>query len=185
MKKIKLNSILAFAVLSTVLVACKKDKPKPQDPPKNESELITAVLVKLQDSATGNIEFYKFSDPDGEGGNNPTQMDSIFLLNNKTYFSTLYFLDESGTKSDTINHEILEEAHEHLIVFSTNFSGMFIQILDKDNNNLPLGLFSKWKTLSTGNFKLKISLKHQPDIKDGSPEKGETDAEVDFNVKIE
>jgi hypothetical protein len=49
---------------------------------------------------------------------------------------------------------------------------------------LPLGLLTNWKSGSASNGQLMISLKHQPGIKDGSADKGETDVEINFPVIV-
>jgi hypothetical protein len=93
-------------------------------------------------------------------------------------------LDESKNPVEDITEEIKEEADEHLIVYKITAANLSIQITDKDSKNLPLGLLSKWKSGSISNGHLLVSLKHQPGIKDGSADKGETDVEINFPVII-
>ena len=93
--------------------------------------------------------------------------------------------DEPIEQERFITEEIKEEADEHLLVYKVTSANLSIQITDKDSKNLPLGLLTKWKSGSTSNGQLMVSLKHQPDIKDGSADKGETDVEVDLPVSIQ
>lgn len=163
------------------LAACKDNNPKPEDP----QELITTLKITFTDSAnTGNIVSATFSDPDGPGGSNPVTFDTIKLQPNKTYFASILLLDESKTPVDTISNEVEEEKDEHLFVFS-NTANINITIKDFDNNNLPVGLASRWKTAAPITGASTIRLKHQPGIKNGDPSLGETDVEVVFPTAIE
>jgi hypothetical protein len=60
-----------------------------------------------------------------------------------------------------------------------------VELTDKDSKNLPVGLQFK---LSTRNLQgpslLLVSLKHQPDIKNGDEALGDTDLEIKIPVKI-
>jgi hypothetical protein len=58
--------------------------------------------------------------------------------------------------------------------------------LNTDSKGLPLGLSSTWQSGATGTGKMKITLKHKPGTKAaGDPvTKGETDVEVEFNVRV-
>lgn len=161
--------------------ACKDNDPKSEDP----QELITSMKITFTDSAnTANVVSATFADPDGPGGNNPVTFDSIKLQPNKTYFASILLLDESKTPSDTISNEVEEEKNEHLFVFS-NTANININITDFDDNNLPVGLSSRWKTAAPVTGTTTIRLKHQPGIKNGDPLLGETDVEVVFPTTIE
>lgn len=177
-------SMIVISALSISFSSCKSDDPKPDDEPKNESELITTFKIELKDSLTNNIQTLYFKDLDGEGGNPPTQLDTIRLRSESVYLCSVFMLDESKNPVKDITEEIKEEADEHLLVYKVTSANLSIQITDKDSKNLPLGLLTKWKSGSTSNGHLLVSLKHQPDIKDGSADKGETDVEINFPVII-
>jgi hypothetical protein len=55
---------------------------------------------------------------------------------------------------------------------------------DQDGNGLSLGLQSTWKGINPTTSMMKIALKHQPGIKNGSCNVGETDVEVEFPLII-
>lgn len=167
------------------LFSCTKD-PVPPNP--NEEELITTLQIHFTDSAGihSSVNF-AFSDPDGPGGYQPVRFDTILLKANSTWLGEIIFLDESKTPADTISLEVQEEANDHLVIYDTSGVEISISISDFDSHSppLPLGLQSKWVTKNTGEGTVKIRLKHQPGIKDGTALPGETDAEVLFQVKIE
>ncbi len=176
--------LIIVSVLLLQLNACKEEGPRPSDPPKNETELITTVVLEFEDSILLTKSYAVFRDIDGPGGNGPSQFDTIKLATNRTYLSRIYLLDESKTPADTISNEVRKEANDHLFVFEPYVLNIQVKVQDKDDNNLPLGLFTLWKTGNMSNGKMKIMLKHQPGLKDGTATPGETDIEVSFNCLI-
>jgi len=188
-KKMFKPFMLALGAFSLVVVSCKKDDLKPTDDHvHNDSELITTLELKfsgkgvLRNDTTFVITF---NDPDGDGGNIPTQFDTIHLLKNSTYNVELTLLDKSKTPTDTISNEVLEEANDHLFFYSSNPIGLVnVSITDKDGNGKNLGLKSTWETSNSGFGKVKVKLMHQPGVKDGTSATGDTDVEVDFQVNV-
>ena len=55
---------------------------------------------------------------------------------------------------------------------------------DSDDNGDPVGLVNVTTTSSTGAGTLTVILKHQPGIKDGNQNTGETDVEVEFVLEV-
>lgn len=173
--------ILFFLALAG---AC-KDEVSPLNPPQNETELITTMQLVMKDSATGEVKTFTFKDLDGEGGNGPTQFDTITLKNGSVYDCELLLLDESKTRADTISKEVQAEADDHLVFYDITGVELQINITDKDSKQLPLGLRSRWRTKQSGQGTIMVQLKHQPGQKDGSRAPGETDAMVNYPIKIE
>lgn len=186
MKIVKPLSLLSIIALS--ITACKKDNSdvtKPTDI--NEGELITTVQFNITDADSPfTKQVFEYKDVDGIGGNAPL-IDTIKLNNNKFYTVEIILLDESKNPIDTISNEVLEEANDHMLVFEPASSQISVTINDFDTNNppLPLGLLSSWATTTAGNTSIKVSLKHQPGIKNGDPTRGETDVEVVIPVVVE
>ena len=190
MRKVSFKSImLALGALSLVVVGCKKDAVKPTDLHEhNDGELITTLELKFSGKGVFNDDttfVVTFDDPDGDGGNTPIKLDQINLLKNTDYSVELTLLDKSKTPYDTISNEVLEEADDHLFFYSTNPVNLVnISITDKDSKNKNLGLRTNWKTNVAGSGKVKVKLMHQPGVKDGKSEVGDTDVEVEFPVVI-
>lgn len=173
---------LLISVTCLGWIACKPSTP----PDPNEEQLITSVFIALRDSS--GIEpnkLFKYRDLDGDGGAAPSDFDTIRLLGNKTYFADLYFLDESKQPADTISKEVVAEADEHLVCFTSTGVSMPIERLDKDGNNLPLGLKSKWKTEAPSSGTLRLVLKHQPGNKNGSCDPGSSDIDLLFPLVVQ
>ena len=205
-KTIKTAAVIAMVALS--LSACKKDskEPTPENPvqPTNESELITTMKVTLHDTTTNTNTTYVFSDLDGPGGNpasfgGTNQSDSVINITaNHVYKCTILLLNQTKTPADTISNEVISEGADHMIFFNSiapsgtpyntylSGSATYIKYLDLDANNRGIGLSTLWTAPSTAKPKaeLKIELKHQPGVKDGSYAPGETDTQVNFKLIV-
>lgn len=200
--------VITISISCILIMACKKkNDPSPENPivPNNdETELITTIKLILEDTVTHSFTTYQFSDVDGVGGNPAiyggiNQSDSVIhLLQNKIYRCHILLLDETKNPIDTISNEVKNEAVDHLIFFnSLNPSGappsvyltnsmLTIKYMDLDANNKPLGLNTIWQTpnMPMNKSLLKVELKHQPNIKDGTYAPGNTDIQVEFKVQI-
>jgi len=180
MKQIPFSFII---ILTICAIACHKE-PKPADQPKNESELITTVRLIFTDSASGDTSSFQFRDPDGEGGNPPGTFDTLKLDANHSYLMDILLLDESKNPVDTVSNEVRDEANDHLFVFNISGAKLNITILDKDGNNLPVGLQTRWRTGAASSGTAEVLLRHQPGVKDGTPAPGESDVDVIFQAVI-
>lgn len=185
----KFNKLFIVALGAvTLFQSCKKDEDEVTTPapPANENEVITTLRILFTDSAnTADVRTAEFRDPDGPGGVAYDRFDTIRLDSNRTYFAEILLLNETASPADTISNEVLEEANDHLFCFDPTGSSASVTITDRDGNNLPLGLQSTWQTASSGTGTMKVSLHHQPGIKNGNCSLGETDVEVEFVVEVD
>jgi len=191
----------------------KTDPAPAPTPTPNPEEVITTFKITFKDSATASEKTYFFKDPDGPGGQaayyGPTaalQSDSVIQLNaNSTYYASILLLDETKNPIDTISNEVLEEGDEHMFFYNNgsntiinsgnpytvqlNGSGIKITYTDLDAGTPQrgIGLTTLWKTNASSSavkFPLTITLKHQPDLKDGTYAPGESDISVDFKLMV-
>lgn len=187
MKNINMKiSALLLASFMVVFASCKKDEDDPKNPTDpNDSELITTFKLIMTDSAGVLPEqTFVFRDIDGDGGQAPTEFDTITLAPNTTYLAEILLLNESVSPADTISNEVAEEANDHQFFFLNTGVNVTVTYLDSDSNGLPLGLNTKWVTGSAGSGTSRITLKHQPGIKDGTQAPGETDVELLFQLRV-
>ncbi len=174
------NKFLGFAFFILTLFmafnfqACKKKK--------EESELITTVIIHLYKStvSTGN---YSWKDPDGDGGDAPLLADTLKLDSGQVYTANLDFLDESSSTTKDLTSEIRQEAKNHLVCFASTPNNLTIKIKDSDGT-FPIGLESEFTAVTKGHCKLRITLRHQPGVKNGTCDPGESDVDVEFPVII-
>jgi hypothetical protein len=177
-------TIIAIIITTVFYTSCRKKTTTPPNP--NEEELITTLRIDFIDSAgVQPSATVIFKDADGDGGNNPTQWDSIKLKANTTYFASILLLDETKSPVDTISNEVLEEGKDHLFCFTgTNVNTSIIRT-DLDVNNIGIGLQSAWRNTAVSNGTMQVVLRHQPDVKTGACEPGSTDVDVTFQFIIQ
>jgi hypothetical protein len=153
----------------------------------DEQELLTTVRLTYTNQANiTDIVKVTWKDIDGAGGAAPI-IDNLNLKANTTYTVAVEVLDESKTPAENKTPEILSEGAEHQFFYAVNPSALLsVSYADKDTKNLPIGLTTSQKTSAVGDGKLKITLKHQPNLKSATSTitTGETDIEVEFNVSV-
>ena len=175
---------LSFALITSTLLwtGCQKDD---KTPPADEPELITTVVLNFTAPNGSSISF-KFTDPDGDGGNPPTSED-ITLDANTTYQLDIEFKDESNANDVVdITQEVKEKAEAHLICFAASGVLDIPVTLDTDGNGAPLGLKTELMTGQTGNAALSVVLKHEPDKSAADAcNTGETDVQAEFAVVVQ
>ncbi len=184
----KIFSVLSFSVALVILGACKKDKKDDvtNPPVVNEEELITTFQITFTDAAgVQPTVTAQFVDLDGAGGNAPTIFDSIRLQANTTYNASITLLNESVNPAEDLTVEVQEEDQDHLFCFSpTGTLNLAITRTDSDGT-YEVGLLSSWVTQAVSTGETTITLKHQPGIKNGQCDPGETDIELTFHTIIE
>lgn len=188
MKKLTFNAIIICSLALLIFSCKKKNDPIPKAPQNpNEAELITTLKIIFTEQISGNVSAFSFRDIDGPGGNAPTK-DIIQLDASKTYSGRIILLDETKSPVDSISNEVEEEKDDHQFFFTVTSANLTSSYTDYDTHGVPLGLYPNFVTGSASTGKLKVVLKHQPDIKpnsgNGNASIGETDIEVEFDVTI-
>lgn len=178
----------AFLMMGSLLFAassCGSDDPEPVV---EEQEMITTLNINLvPEQGKGAPASASFSDPDGIGGNPPT-ITALNLAPGTTYNATITLSDDRPNGAGDLSAEVKAEGDEHEI-FYTVPSGLNLTVskTDLDKNNRPIGLEATVVTGTASSGTLKITLKHQPNLK-GTPSditKGETDVEASIPVVIQ
>lgn len=195
-QKITKASLFLF-LAAALMVGCKKDDDAPKPTPGggggpiNEEELITSVKITFEDTA--GVEptvVVWFRDPDGDGGNAPTQFDTIRLAANTVYNASIEILDESKNPVENITEEIEEEADEHLFCYTPANVNLSITRTDIESDygvggTLEVGLTTQWVTGNASVGTTEIVLKHQLGVKNGTCAPGDTDVELNFITEIQ
>ena len=191
MKTIKNFSMLAVALTVVFAVGCKKDDDTPAPTPsgggghQHEEEVITTLILSFVDTAGVQPSVqYAFRDPDGDGGNAPTQHDTIRLVANTYYNATVQLLNEAETPAEDITLEVQNEDDEHLFCYAPSNTNVSIVRTDSDGT-YEVGIMSRWFTGAMATGETTVTLKHQPGVKDGTCAPGDTDIEVTFITEIQ
>lgn len=180
---------LILSLVCIALTACKKEKKQQVTTPANpnEEEVITTFKLVFTDTSGThpNVEA-RFVDLDGPGGNAPSVFDTIRLAANTTYHASITLLNESANPVQDITVEVEEEGIDHLFCFDIS-AGLAVAILrtDADANGLPIGITSKWTLGAASTGTTTIRLRHQPGVKNGQCDPGETDIELNFHTIIQ
>ena len=192
---------LLFLVLTMLFSSCSDDDPKKEDVP----ELITQVALTFTPTDGGDPVVGTANDPDGEGVQDLVIDGPINLATNKSYTLSITLTNGLADITDPaydITAEVAEESDEHMFFFSWTNTLFFdpagdgnidnrkddVNYQDEDNNGLPLGLKTEWKTEATpASGVFRVMLKHQPELKSASSDSttGETDLYISFAVTVE
>jgi hypothetical protein len=182
----KLSIKWSYLLISVVLIYCKKPEDKPFTPkPADDHEIITGIKLTFNDAN----QIYpavtaQFSDPDGLGGNNPIQFDTIRLKSQVTYNVMVQLYNESVSPTKEVTSFIQNLGNEHLFCFVPTGVDISISITDSDGN-FPIGFTSNWAIGASGVGSVQVRLKHQVSGKDGTCNVGATELEVNFRTEIE
>lgn len=183
------KQFLTFSILfgfAAIFSACHDDHDHDDDHKHNEEEMINQVQLNV--NSNGSTQVVKWVDEDGDGGNDPILPDTLYLNLDSSYSVMLEFSHIHDRTTKSINPEIKDESNDHLVCFTPTHTEKVIAIEvtpeDTDGNNLPLGLLSTWKAISPITTTMNIALKHQPGIKNGQCDLGETDVAVEFPIVI-
>ena len=173
--------------LNLLLVQCKSASDVEPD---DENELITTVQLEFIPEGSSATKTFTYRDIDGDGGNPPTRFDTISLSPGTTYVMKIKLLDESKNPAEDISEEVKAKSDEHLFVFTPVPATLLTYTYgDKDPRDLPIGLTGTAKTGAAGAGTLRVQLRHQPPIsdkiqKDGTPNPGSDDVNLNFNVIV-
>lgn len=177
------NSFWAVLLLA-YLFSCKGKEESPN--PNEENELITTVkLVFMDDSGKTHTFQWKDLTPNDPAGR---IIDTIRLADSTMFTGQIEFWDETKSPAVNITAEVEEESKDHLVVYKTiaPLTGDQIQITrtDRDSKGLEVGLKFSAQTKKSGNGGLQVLLRHQPGVKDGTENPGDTDVDVELPIQI-
>jgi len=187
MKKSQLV-FLMLSVSTMFIVGCKKDDDKPEDTHDdvhNDGEVITTAILKFTDpmGVAPAVE-YQYRDPDGEGGNPAVTFDDIVLQSSTSYNCEIILLNETLNPIDSISNEVLAEAADHLFCYTVTNVAVDITRTDSDST-YEIGLQTLWTTAAVGSGTMRVVLKHQPGIKNGTCDPGDSDIDLTFDLTVE
>lgn len=147
------------------LVAC-----TPEEPVSGEEEIDT-VTFTFANGPTATWEL---------NGSTPE-----IVLNANTTYATVTVEFSNAANNEDITAEILEEAEDHLVCYSSSINDLTVSLNDKDANDLGLGLNTSWETADTTSGTVTVELRHQPAVKDGTCAPGDSDVEVVLDLIIQ
>ena len=179
--------IFKYALLAIPFLyfSCDDDNDTPE--PINEEEVITTMIVTLVNHQNGSdVVTMQTQDLDGDGPNAPVVTVSGPLTAGTSYAGSIQWLNEMEDPAEDITEEILEEADEHQVFFSSNLDVDFVYS-DFDSNDLPLGTQFILAPNAAGSGTITITLVHEPaKPNDGLDSAGGSiDIQTTFSVTVE
>lgn len=185
--------LLASAV---ALTACEGDDDSPNPAPNNDPELITDLVLTFTDPDAQTSFEVRYSDPDGPGGNAPTQ-DAITLSNLTLYQVSVKVEDRSNPNViDDVTVAVQAEGTEHQFFYVQNVEGLGITYSpdNVDSNGNPIGIKTIWTITqpTTSTQTLRVVLRHELNKSaEGAAQGvlsedvgGDTDIDVTFDLTI-
>jgi len=132
-----------------------------------------------------------FSDPDGLGGYRP-QVQPLVVRECKSYEGRLFLQDERPEVPKDISDVMQDEAGQFQAFYTLEGDDdagkiIIINVLDSDENRVPLGLrfLADVKSIATAAFRLHIVVRYYPaNHKDGMAESGYSLVNVNIPVSI-
>ena len=199
MKLVQLNSINPFklktmktmktsafyALLTLAMLGCSDDDTTPEII--NEDELITTVILTLTPDSGDQVVLTTI-DLDGDGPDEPVTTVVGNFSENTQYQGAVQFLNETEDPAEDITQEVIEEADEHQVFYTTT-DGLNIQTTyeDQDSQGNPLGVQITLSTGAASEGSLTVTLRHEPVKPNDGLESagGETDISTSFDVSIQ
>lgn len=194
--------MLFLVVGSFFATSCEKEKTPDKG---NEEEAITTVRLTLTPQGGGTPIVATWRQLDLSGNTAPdTSAALLDLAPNTTYVARLLLLNEAENPADTVSNEVLEEANDHIVFYQpTNTGGVLVipgtpnnpngsllnltittQDLDSNTPPLPIGLETIFSTGAASSGRVRVVLRHQPEVKNGTYAPGSTDVDATFRVNI-
>ncbi len=192
MKHVFKLSAAALLASSLFLTSCKKDTPTPEP---NEEEVITKVELSFIPEGGTEADEISFEWKDTDGNGTPEQIDPILLDAGKKYNVEVEVYNESVTPEEDITEEIetVEGKKSHRFYYIPASANLVtISGLDKDADNVSVGLTSLWQTSATAaTGKIRVVLRHYagtpPNKQENDPvdsPKASTDIDVEFPLEV-
>ncbi|GAB3574167.1 hypothetical protein GCM10027578_36370 [Spirosoma luteolum] len=190
MKRTQPWSLLALSAL-LLLNSCNRDEQTVA--PTDDNEAITTATLTLTNKAAPTQVIT--ATIDNLNGTADFSKATLTLKANTTYTGQITLLDKTKTPVVVATDEIREKANEHLFVYTfTPATGssatLGVTLTDKDTNPAPgpypIGLATELKTgTATGNGSLRVVLRHQPNVKNGTQTPGSSDLDTQFPVVVQ
>ena len=155
--------LLKYALLAIPFLyfSCSDDDDAPE--PINEEEVITTMTVTLVNHQNGSdVVTMQTQDLDGDGPNAPVVTVSGPISAASSYSGSIEWLNEMEDPAEDITEEIVEEADEHQVFFSTNGLNLDFVYGDFDSNGNPVGTQFVLAPNAAGSGTITITLVHEP-----------------------
>lgn len=179
-----MKKLLFVLLVIAISGGCKKTAT-----PADENEHESVNKIEFIFSTTGSAaKSFIVEDPDGDGGNPPSRIDTIKLNAGTTYTLDVKTFNLVNGVSKDITSVISSQGSSHELFFLPTGITLTITKNDKDRNNFPVGLNSTWVTGTAGSGTLRFKVMHKPaGIKgpNDAPTVGHSDIDLNLPIKLQ
>ncbi|NDC77598.1 MAG: hypothetical protein EBZ67_06980 [Chitinophagia bacterium] len=174
--------ILLLLGVSAGILSCKKAS-NPND--ENEHEAINKVELSFSRPGAA-VATFVMEDPDGDGGNPPSRIDTIRLLSNQTYTLNVRILNIVSGRETDLTPSIIAQGKAHELYFIPSGLNLSVTKTDKDAAGYPVGVTSTWTVGAAGTGSVQLKLMHKAGIKgpNDAPTVGHTDLQVVVPARV-
>ena len=174
----------AFLVCISVglFASCQKAS-NPND--ENEHEAINKVELVFSRPGAASVTFL-VEDPDGDGGNPPTRIDTVRLTANLAYTLDVRIKNIVAGKETDLTPSIVTQGKAHELFFIPSGINVGVVKNDRDMSGYPIGLNSTWTVGGAGTGSILLKLMHKSGIKgpNDPPTLGHADLQVSVPCRI-
>lgn len=186
--------VLALASALAVAVSAAACESHDDDHDHDDNEVISLVELTFTPMGGGTPLVFTFSDPDGDGGVSGVS-ERIDLAAGVAYTLAVRFENSLATPPEDITGEVKGEAEEHLVFVIGDVAGPASTAsaalvthayadLESDygpnavGDDLPVGLVNTITTTDAGSGKLRLLLRHLPELNDAPQKTGDLPGEL-------
>jgi hypothetical protein len=175
-------SVLAGGCL-LYLASCSPEDLFPDDPKTKLKDTATTFTLKYTRLSDNNVDYANCYDPDGAGPESPTLLTQLKLSTNAEYDLELEVRDDTDPLRSVNYTDTISKRPGAFRVCMSSPLNLTPVPLDSDGK-YPIGLKYRIKTGNAATSTLKVSLRNQTGVKDGSCDQGILMLEVNFPLRV-
>lgn len=173
-----------WVCIAVALFASCKKASNPND--ENEHEAINKVELVFSRPGSASVTFL-MEDPDGDGGNPPTRIDTVKLTANLSYTLDVRIKNIASGRETDLTPSIVTQGKAHELFFIPSGVNLTVVKNDRDASGYPIGLNSTWTVGGAGTGSILLKLMHKSGIKgpNDAPTLGHADLQVAVPCRIQ
>jgi len=151
----------------------------------NEHEAINKLTLTFSRPGEPSLVFIA-EDPDGDGGQPPSRIDTLRLAVAQGYSTEIRFINIVNGVERDITPTIIAQGRSHEVFYITTGVQVGIVKTDRDLSGFPIGVNSTWQTGPAAVGTVLIKLMHKTGIKgpSDSPDLGHSDLQLPMPIRL-
>lgn len=175
-------AVIGLLLAGVSLYSCKKPSSANDE---NEHEAINKVVLTFSRPGTANLIFLA-EDPDGDGGQPPSRIDTIRLVAGQNYSAEVRFINIVNGVEKDITPSIIAQGRSHEVFYIPAGVQLTIAKTDRDLSNFPIGVSTTWQSGPAAVGSVLLKLMHKTGIKgpSDSPDLGHSDLQLPMPIRL-